>query len=51
MRTKYNSERLKLQAELDTQKEKLNLIEDEKKQIIFKLQMELALITDRISNV
>lgn len=31
MRTKYNSERLKLQAELDTQKEKLNLIEDEKK--------------------
>ncbi len=31
MRAKYNSERLKLQAEIDTQKEKLNLIEDEKK--------------------
>lgn len=51
MRGKYNSERVKLQAEIDSQKDKLNFIEDQKKQVIFKLQMELALITDRIGNV
>lgn len=51
MRLKHNSQRIKLQNDLDTQKEKLNSTEDGNKETIFKLQMELALVTDRISNV
>lgn len=50
MRNKYNTERIKLQSDLDAQREKYNESESEKKSTIFKLQMELTLATDKINH-
>jgi chromosome segregation ATPase len=50
MRSKAGLERQKLQSELEAQRDKLIQMEDEKKSAIFKLQMDLALVTDKITH-